>query len=60
MGLPEADLQMWDEDRKKPDMAEFWQIISLFYVAREVINEINSENVSACVLLCGFSTFIRG
>lgn len=41
-------------------MAEFWQIIALFYVAREVINEKNSENVTACVLLCGFSTFIRG
>jgi len=38
VGFPEADLQVWDEERKKTDMAEFRQIMTLFYVARETIN----------------------
>lgn len=38
VGLPEAHHQVWGEDRKKKDVAEFYQSITLFYVAGKVIN----------------------
>lgn len=38
VGLPEAHHQVWGEDRKKKDVSEFYQSITLVYVAGEVIN----------------------
>ncbi|XP_010019559.1 PREDICTED: polypeptide N-acetylgalactosaminyltransferase 18, partial [Nestor notabilis] len=50
-GLPDIDLQMWGKDRKKTDMAEFWQMVCLVYKKwvylasglLELVNEIHSR-----------------
>lgn len=38
VGLPEVHHQVWGEDRKKKNVSECYQSITLVYVAGKVIN----------------------